>query len=590
MKQSRTALLTAAQAVVVVAVVLTLAFNALSSLPASAAVKGAIAITDSSHGTTAAGSPVTFSATLTQISPHEDPTEGVDFFVQSGPDTIQGCSDEPLTPHGNEYIATCTTTGLMTGGTDIVAAQYGADGADPNYPEVTTGDGANGNGPSDVMLVALVAPTTPTISNLPSNGQTVGGSFVANVATSSDGVVSVTSNTVFCTVASDGLTVTYTGLGQCSLTAHVATSPSFTSADGSAQTFSVVASVTYTPPPVFPIPTPSSTPSPVVAQPDGVFPSDLGAPVSGVAQSTAPTAVTLSLNSGTGKATSTILIPEGALPSGTVVNAYPVTNTAPLMAQVPDGQAYLDSFAVTWLAPDGSSPLANEPITLAIVDPSIVAGDVIYQLTSTGLTQAGVAPANGFVLVTFTGDPTFVVTAPALLAQAPLRVTSTKGVVGSARTLAASGGSGTGLVSYSVADGTARGCAISGDSLNSTSAGTCVVTASKAADETYAGATITVSVSFATPLNKTPTPVAVTFKGNASTLSVVAKTQVEKLARQLVIGDTVTIVGYAKPDTLVATSRARAVETFLKGLVNVTIKTTTVTNVALRQARIFTSK
>jgi hypothetical protein len=53
-----------------------------------------------------------------------------------------------------------------------------------------------------------------------------------------------------------------------------------------------------------------------------------------------------------------------------------------------------------------------------------------------------------------------------------------------------SGGSGTGAVSYAVgAGGTASGCAVSGSTLSATSAGSCLVTATKASDGQFASAT-----------------------------------------------------------------------------------------------------
>jgi len=83
--------------------------------------------------------------------------------------------------------------------------------------------------------------------------------------------------------------------------------------------------------------------------------------------------------------------------------------------------------------------------------------------------------------------------------QAALSVTSVTGKVGTPLTLATSGGSGTGAVSYTVVNGTATGCAVSGSSLSASTAGTCSVTATKAGDSTYvpassAATTVTLSV------------------------------------------------------------------------------------------------
>jgi hypothetical protein len=76
--------------------------------------------------------------------------------------------------------------------------------------------------------------------------------------------------------------------------------------------------------------------------------------------------------------------------------------------------------------------------------------------------------------------------AVALLQQETLTLTSNQtSPIGTPITMATSGGSGTGLISYQVYDGTATGCAVSDGMLTSTTTGTCEVTATKAADSTY---------------------------------------------------------------------------------------------------------
>ncbi len=97
-----------------------------------------------------------------------------------------------------------------------------------------------------------------------------------------------------------------------------------------------------------------------------------------------------------------------------------------------------------------------------------------------------------FVTATKAGDATYSaissVPTPVTLAvasQVPLTVTSISGTYGTPLTLATMGGSGTGAVSYTVAPGTASGCAVSSGQLTSSSAGTCLVTATKAGDANY---------------------------------------------------------------------------------------------------------
>ena len=80
-----------------------------------------------------------------------------------------------------------------------------------------------------------------------------------------------------------------------------------------------------------------------------------------------------------------------------------------MISQVPAGQSYVVSLAVSWRVPDGTSAVASAPITMNIVDTSIRAGDAIYVLTAHGVQALSVATSNGRATVTFTTDPDFVV-------------------------------------------------------------------------------------------------------------------------------------------------------------------------------------
>jgi hypothetical protein len=144
----------------------------------------------------------------------------------------------------------------------------------------------------------------------------------------------------------------------------------------------------------------------------------------------------LTVTSTTGSTSDAVVVPTGALPTGTVVSVYPITTTTALLALIPSGQSYVTSIAVSWESA-GSAPAATSPISLTISDASIAVGDTIYLLNATGtLTSVGTATASGMVTVTFSGDPVFVVTSPTPLVTPPPVVTphATK-VVG----LAASG-------------------------------------------------------------------------------------------------------------------------------------------------------
>lgn len=71
--------------------------------------------------------------------------------------------------------------------------------------------------------------------------------------------------------------------------------------------------------------------------------------------------------------------------------------------------------------------------------------------------------------------------------QSALSLTSTTGTFGTPLTLTTSGGTTNGTVTYAISSGgTASGCSVSGNSLTTTSAGTCLVTATMAGNATYA--------------------------------------------------------------------------------------------------------
>jgi hypothetical protein len=94
---------------------------------------------------------------------------------------------------------------------------------------------------------------------------------------------------------------------------------------------------------------------------------------------------------------------------------------------------------------------------------AVYSGDATYITSTSPASPFAVTPAN----------------------QAVLKVASTKGYVGQALKLSTSGGSSTGVVTYTVTNGTATGCVVSGGSLNAASTGTCLVTATMAASANY---------------------------------------------------------------------------------------------------------
>jgi hypothetical protein len=112
-----------------------------------------------------------------------------------------------------------------------------------------------------------------------------------------------------------------------------------------------------------------------------------------------------------GDASANVSVPAAALPAGTTLSVAAVRNAAALISEVPAGQSYLISFAVSWVTAGGTSPAASQPITMTVTDPAIRAGDTVYALTSTGIRAVGTATTNGQATVTFTTDPAFLVAA-----------------------------------------------------------------------------------------------------------------------------------------------------------------------------------
>ena len=108
-----------------------------------------------------------------------------------------------------------------------------------SYQATYTGD-SNYSGPtaSDCEVFAVNRPPrrSPSRTCPPVGPWRV----TAHVTTSGDGTsFSVTSTSAACTVGGDGLTVTYAGVGTCSLTAHVAATTNYTAASDPQTPFNI---------------------------------------------------------------------------------------------------------------------------------------------------------------------------------------------------------------------------------------------------------------------------------------------------------------------------------------------------------------
>lgn len=173
--------------------------------------------------------------------------------------------------------------------------------------------------------------------------------------------------------------------------------------------------------------------------------------------------------------------------------------------------------------------------------------------------------------------------------QAPLEITTVAGHVGTALLLATSGGSGTGTITYILDAGSAPACDLSGDALNSSSAGVCLITATKAADATYASVS-----SSATPIPMVvparPRTVAIGFTIRGRSLNAGVRSALLKLSLHLLPGASVTVTGYAKGSATLARMRADMVARYLKAHASLHVTLRTSTGSAKREVTIATTR
>lgn len=157
------------------------------------------------------------------------------------------------------------------------------------------------------------------------------------------------------------------------------------------------------------------------------------------------------------------IVPSAAPAAGTIGGTYTAT------AKATSG----DTVAITLASGSTGCSLSNGVVTFTTNGVCVIdfndAGNGAF--TAAALVRQSIKVG--------TGNP---------IAEAALRLTSTRGRHGHPLTLTSGGGSGSGAVTYTVtAPGTA-GCTIKGDLLYSARAGTCLVMATKSADSTYASA------------------------------------------------------------------------------------------------------
>lgn len=175
--------------------------------------------------------------------------------------------------------------------------------------------------------------------------------------------------------------------------------------------------------------------------------------------------------------------PATVLTAGTVLTAFKVSVEDFYDNVVTSGVGTSDTVTIT------------SPCTLGgTTSVTAVAGVATFSALSINVVGSCVLTATDTSRSVTAATATTVVGEP----QATLVVTTHLGYLDAPLTLATSGGTGSGAVTFTVTNGTATGCTISGSVLTATKAGTCVVTATKAASAPYAPAvsaatTVTIS-------------------------------------------------------------------------------------------------
>ena len=323
----------------------------------------------------------------------------------------------------------------------------------------------------------------------------------------------------------------------------------------------------------------------------------------GAANVTTYTCVVLAANAGTYNATAVYNGDANYKAVTASAASFAIATTAPTLSltssPVPPVPSQPLIFTVTVSGPVGASaPTGN--VTWSVSGPASTncqtagpSSQLNVSTYSCTLTPAAIGTYS--VTARYGGNASYVsatANASAIVVgatQGILSVTSLSGRVGTALALAAAGGSGLGAVTYQVARGTASSCTLSQGKLTAGSTGTCIVTATKAANGIYASASsAATTVSFVK--SGLPARVTLTFGYASSALTVADKNKLTALARKLRSTSTVTIVGYSQNNATIASARANAAKRFLQTKVRATVVVRTVTATTLKTVIVTTTK
>lgn len=372
--------------------------------------------------------------------------------------------------------ATCTlTNGVLTVSAAGTCSVTATRGADANYNAVS----------SQATTVTFAhAPQSITFAGL--SNQTLAGGAAANVAsaTASSGLTVTFSSLTSAVCSISAGTVSLIAAGTCTIAADQAGDTGYAAASRVTQSFTVAPALVLTTPTTGLTGSYNSSYSLAVALTGGA-----GTKTFAIASGSLPAG--LSLNTATG------VISGVPSVSGTGTVTISVTDANGATASTGSFSIVVNTIAQTALTVTSTSGTFGSPVTLvtiggsvnAAASYSVASGTTTCTLSGSSLTASGAGTC--IVTATLAGDAYYSSVSSssttvtfAKAAQGALILSSISGTYGTPLTLATSGGSGIGAVSYTVAAGTTT-CTISGGNLTAAGAGSCTVTATKATDADY---------------------------------------------------------------------------------------------------------
>ena len=396
--------------------------------------------------------------------------------------------------NGNAF---CTVSGSILTGTSVGTCTVAATKvADANYDATTATVNVTVSAANQVTLTAIANPASIVLGATSALSAT-GGSGTGAVS------FAVTAGNTFCSIV--GSTLTGTGVGACTVTATKAADANYNVATSTVNvTVSAANQATLTA---------VATPSSIVFNATSAL-STTGGSGTGVV-SFAVTAggtscsLTGSTLTGTGIGTCTVTANKAAdanynAAMATVNVTVSTANQTALTAVATPANLVFN--ATTALATTGGSGTG-------VVSFAVTSGNTLCAIVGSILTGTGVGACT--VTASKTADANYNATSATVnvtvskASQAALTTVATPAniVFGATSPLSATGGSGTGAVSFAVTSGNTF-CAIVGSILTGTGVGICTVTASKAADANYNATTATANVSVGLATQATLTAVA----------------------------------------------------------------------------------